>query len=1243
MGDAYAKRPDPKYDPPQRKSDKTESKQFYSYASQPLQRGGYPSPLGKESVWADDERIAEQHSHAIDQLQFSWAQFNESAVTDEPAVTDELVVIDEQSNELIENPQVDQESASINLRSAGKLESSSAKQPQSASKQSARIFEIYVHNLLGYDVGGLVGLAHYVSVHFNIPFYEASDAVLATVDIRPFIAEVHSNGEVFEYRIELEEWRSLSRHINTNVRPNINVRPQSTSLIELTPDDLVSRLPEHLGQEALGNRPSQPPPQPVQPTNPGAGSLPQGTDGVPPREYESVRLWQEFQEQLQALQNDLNSRPPVPQPTSEETQHHNSLNALGERFPLDGTPILLSGAEQQDEDASTPTTYEQAFEAVQSQAAGGISMIASRLEGSLGEQLIEVRDRLHHFGIGTGISNELLKHLILARQSRDDTAELVRSVLGGTDEQALAIDFFFDTVLHPTAPNLNVASQENFNRRAATLFKIITGEDYDYAGRTTEEHDPYFLYLRRVLIIGDYGESIVGAIEAAQRDAESTEVPNTAGEIAEPQTASVLTIDQTEPIFEYDGTQTGIVVSPTVSVAVPGTRMEYTAVFGQDSGFSLNQADLDYFWKIEYDTGDNRPWPTREKSEIDGRSYRITMPEAEGTYTIIVEVRDLNLGRDVIGILTYTQVVKDPTEHISDLMRQMPPIAPAPELYVSNLEVLKWFLPETDTTGRAAIEERQQQAEALLINESRSVVPLAVMLVPTEDPQPQSLEIYARQDSRDQVTLLDFKGVAGKVRQYKGSASNINSSELPSIRAFKDAWRRYVQNSDLPEGKVAVDPPQELGFPYSGREPLIANTNGRASLEDLLRGISNVSGIAALALLPVGFVFPPAFAGVKLLTYISATTGGAAAALNIADRLKHGDFAWDRETAWDLTEIVAALALGGSLGLELTGVVTEVKYVRGAYLVTHGAELAGDGTAALLITEPIYNAILEVQRDNSLSNAQKIEETGDILLQAAPTGGLLLLMLLGAGGGVPTGKPDLNRVNSITSGLSDRTLAREIANSTELQQALHNEGYQMQQIQAAWNAWQQGQTGYQSTSFTEYVKHLSNIRTQGLLQRTDLTLQEYLGDNWVRFSQLGSPRNQNLFLLEITEKTLADTIKQQKLPPHIQGSVDNFIDQSIFFNSRVNGDLGARHIRSSLSGGLNRAIGESIQNITEFKAVIELVSQRGNRGAIGERYFAARHATSELADEVNRKPQFLRSEVPGMKASQLREPDRIRP
>ncbi|MEM8637577.1 MAG: hypothetical protein AAGG51_01980, partial [Cyanobacteria bacterium P01_G01_bin.54] len=42
-------------------------------------------------------------------------------------------------------------------------------------------------------------------------------------------------------------------------------------------------------------------------------------------------------------------------------------------------------------------------------------------------------------------------------------------------------------------------------------------------------------------------------------------------------------------------------------------------------------------------------------------------------------------------------------------------------------------------------------------------------------------------------------------------------------------------------------------------------------------------------------------------------------------------------------------------------------------------------------------------------------------------------------------------------------------------------------------------------------------------------------------------------------------------------------------------------------------------------------------------YFAARHATSELADEVNRKPQFLRSEVPGMKASQIREPDRIRP
>ncbi|MEM8637575.1 MAG: hypothetical protein AAGG51_01970 [Cyanobacteria bacterium P01_G01_bin.54] len=49
-----------------------------------------------------------------------------------------------------------------------------------------------------------------------------------------------------------------------------------------------------------------------------------------------------------------------------------------------------------------------------------------------------------------------------------------------------------------------------------------------------------------------------------------------------------------------------------------------------------------------------------------------------------------------------------------------------------------------------------------------------------------------------------------------------------------------------------------------------------------------------------------------------------------------------------------------------------------------------------------------------------------------------------------------------------------------------------------------------------------------------------------------------------------------------------------------------------------------------------------NFGSIGEWYFSARHATSELAAEANRKPYFTSQEVPGLSGPSA-QPDRIRP
>ncbi|MEM8637569.1 MAG: hypothetical protein AAGG51_01940 [Cyanobacteria bacterium P01_G01_bin.54] len=551
------------------------------------------------------------------------------------------------------------------------------------------------------------------------------------------------------------------------------------------------------------------------------------------------------------------------------------------------------------------------------------------------------------------------------------------------------------------------------------------------------------------------------------------------------------------------------------------------------------------------------------------------------------------------------------------------------------------------------------------------VVPLTAVVVPTENPKPLPLQLYGRVDSIDQVTLLDFTGMTGKARSYRGRATNDDTNATQS--AFRDAVKKYAADSELPPGIVIVRPLSEFGFLLEA-EPIVAPSNGSISWRSFFATISVGSGVGALGLAGLSTVFPPAAAGIPVLMMISSSAAAASAGLSLLDRFRHGTLEWDQQTQWDLLDLITSLAFGANTAYRLTGRIASSAPVGSrAVLLAENAgrwadkayrlEQAGDIATGFLIAKGVYDEIEAIQNNPNISDQEKRILIERAIGHAALSGTLITISLTSGGGRTnsnvvnaaaasgPLGAPDLNRVTAITSQMADQQLAAEINNSQLLQNALHYQGYNPLELERAWQLWNQnkGSGRLVSRTFEEYAYNSKDLTTTlgGTVRIVDVVGP----GGWNNFINLPNNRSRSFVLLSRYEQGLVNAFQANQLPPNVQQSMATVLDQDHFRVgqdattgqlSRVpNQNEAIRNAQERLMYPLNQAIGESISTVAEYEQMMQLTHLAGNRGSIAE-HFAARHKSGgNLGSPQFRHPRFTAAEVPGITTG-TRVPDRIR-
>lgn|GEM_PF-2552491 len=134
-----------------------------------------------------------------------------------------------------------------------------------------------------------------------------------------------------------------------------------------------------------------------------------------------------------------------------------------------------------------------------------------------------------------------------------------------------------------------------------------------------------------------------------------------------------------------------------------------------------------------------------------------------------------------------------------------------------------------------------------------------------------------------------------------------------------DAMKNYVENNDLPAGRVAIDnpkPPLEYGLaigPLPTRAALNKQSDGKSDWKSFKEGAQTVgiwSFLGAIALGIIGFIPIPgaelAWLGVPVLLGTSGLAFATESAANIGDRLTYGHIAWDFESIMDCLQIILA-------------------------------------------------------------------------------------------------------------------------------------------------------------------------------------------------------------------------------------------------------------------------------------------------------------------------------------------------
>lgn len=692
------------------------------------------------------------------------------------------------------------------------------------------------------------------------------------------------------------------------------------------------------------------------------------------------------------------------------------------------------------------------------------------------------------------------------------------------------------------------------------------------------------------------------------------------------------------------GSRPHIAVEPLVQEVVPGSEVTYV----MDIGAAIFST-VRYQWFVRNDprTRRGRPFlPEIVRGPAQARwEARWDSP---GRHTVVCEVQ---FGEESPTYYEYIQVVREAPELAAESFEQRG-VGLQPDLYVGLLELQKRRLEQQDATQNAEqirqLEEAIQNARRLLeipqtgaVDTPRGCMvlaqteagpgparPMRAVLVPTARPEPVTLQLFVKPLADGRWAIVDLTDPdPGRARTYEGSPASGLQGQAAIRSAVQHAWEDFVEDNPHPAGQLVGEPPDGLGFERGTRWNV--HTNGISSLEEVSQWFSRVGLIAGITAIALYLVPEPSSKVVATAILISAAAGATAATLNIIDRIEHGNFQWNTETALDLLDLAGSLAVGVGTALSLSGRALSITRLRSAVIISEGVDTGSDLASGVILSALHYSRIEEIRRRTDLTDAQKEQMIRTELEQASLQGGLILLGVVGGGRATRQAvEIDLPRVRDVLEqpGIV-RELRDEVLDSPGLQWVLMDHDYDPAELNRLWGEWQSRRDLLESENFTQYVGR----RGYRAGVTDNPTLSEVFGADFANLP-VGE---KNLRILGTTEPDLVQAIRSGSLPSGIQQRVNQLLNQDIIGDAFL-----LNSARDSISRQLSETLGRSVASIAEFQQVIELVRQPGRRGAIGE-YFFTQHAAGSGTAGI-RKPSFRADEIPGLTVETF-TPDRIRP
>ena len=511
----------------------------------------------------------------------------------------------------------------------------------------------------------------------------------------------------------------------------------------------------------------------------------------------------------------------------------------------------------------------------------------------------------------------------------------------------------------------------------------------------------------------------------------------------------------------------GIVISGGTESAVPGTKITY----GVDLGDHLEPSNnFTYHWRVINDLSqvnkDRGAFSvSRHPHFVDLGVSKNGQIEASwdfpGSHVVSVEVYYQGKLRRKHQ---YIQTVLDPQTHAHEAFETLTPPQMQSDVYLS------WLSTQRELAISQGAEEKQiQQIDEAIANATEllevsqslpqgKAIPISATLVPTAEPQPAPLQLYIKPiesgwaivdlTNPDSASARTYEGkirttgrqadkVEGEAekRSLEAADNAFGIGESPEAIAIKRAWNNFVKNNPHPAGEIVAQFPGELIV--GDNQTLQAHSDGVSTLGKVRDWFGNVGLVAGLG----GLAFTVATGGVGTVAvglFITASASGVVAGgSNIADRVKHGNFEWDGETALDLVDIAGGLAGGTTAILSLGAKAANITKLRNAMLIGEAVETSSDVAGGVILGAQYLTQISEIKGDPNLTASQKLEQISGVLAAAAATGGLMVLGTAagasskkGAGRNIEVDTPSATRTDNNTADTSNRTNRKQATTNT---------------------------------------------------------------------------------------------------------------------------------------------------------------------------------------------------------------------